>query len=51
MLARLLDLQPHGVTTLEAEEVGQASQLVRASVNLDRLPAKRFGYPNNRGDD
>jgi len=51
LLARLLDLQPHRVTALQAEQVGEPSQLVRAAVNLDRLPAEGFGYPNNRGDD
>lgn len=40
LLARLLHFQPHGVPALQAEQVGEPGQLVRASVNLDGLPAQ-----------
>lgn len=40
LLARLLDLQPHGAALLEAEQVGEPGELVRAAVNLDGLPAQ-----------
>jgi len=51
LLSRLLDLQPDGVALAQAQKVGEARKLVRAAVNLDGLPAQRFGYPNNRGVD
>lgn len=51
LFPRLLDFEPDGVAALQAEQVGEASELVRPSMNLDGLPAHRFGYPNNRGDD
>ena len=51
LLAGLLDLKPNGVAALQAEQVGEASELVRPAMNLDGLPSQRFGYPNNRRDD
>jgi len=43
LLARLLDLQKHGPPVPQAEEVGDASQLVRPAVNLHHPPAALFG--------
>jgi len=51
LLAGLLDLKPNGVAALQAEQVGEARELVRPAMDLDGLPSQRFGYPNNRRDD
>ncbi len=50
LFSRLLDLQEDGTTGLEAQQVRNASQLVRPAVDLHDPPAGCFGYPNNRGD-
>lgn len=51
LLAGLLDLQPHGLPPLEAEQVGYPGELVRPAVNLDDVPAVRFRHAGDRGDD
>jgi hypothetical protein len=43
LFPRLLDLQEHGTPVLEAEQVGDARQLVRASVDLHDPPALLLG--------
>jgi hypothetical protein len=42
-LAGPLDFQKHGLPALEAEQVGDSRQLVRAAVNLHDPPALLFG--------
>jgi hypothetical protein len=51
LLAGLLHFQKHRPTSLQAKQVRDAGQLVRAAVDLHDPPATGFGYPNNRGDD
>jgi hypothetical protein len=50
-LAWLLHFQKHRPPFLEAEQIWDASQLIRAAVDLHDPPAARFGHPNNGGDD
>jgi len=50
LLARLLDLKEYGTPLLYAEQVWNASQLVRATVDLHDPPSLLLGYTNNRGD-
>jgi hypothetical protein len=50
VLPWLLDLQPNGMAVAKAQEVGQARELVRAAVNLDRHPAERLCGAHDRGN-
>jgi hypothetical protein len=49
--SRLFHFEEHGNALPDAEQVGHARKLVRASVDLHDPPSFLFGYPNNRGDD
>jgi len=45
--AGLLHFQKHRPTSLQAKQVRDAGQLVRAAVDLHDPPALLFGYSNN----
>jgi hypothetical protein len=51
LLAGLLHFQKHRPPALQAKQVWDAGQLVRAAVDLHDPPALLFGYSNNRSND
>ncbi|NBW13941.1 MAG: hypothetical protein EBR82_38650 [Caulobacteraceae bacterium] len=50
-LARTLELGPGSMAALECQDVGEAGELERAAVNLDRVPAQLLRHGHAVGDD
>jgi hypothetical protein len=51
LLAGLLDFEKHCPALLQAQQVRNASKLMRPAVNLHDPPSGFFGCPNYRRDD